>query len=237
MKCFRLISCSKVSVFRLFLPSIRVASIVLGLAFFLPLASQDAKACEFIVPDANGRIAKGPSFEMMDDGLTSGLLSCNGEIFRMTVMTIAVDTSQKHIGVRDDPLFSTQTMGELEAVGSVPISDNALVHVLGRVNQSPRIGPRRGFVHFATLCDAKDAMAPLNCSLGNARIKFRTTVMDTNDDEIVDHAFYELSVYQASGRLYMVSFATPTRERLDASTADVIAALRAFGLDVARQAG
>ncbi|MBA4781627.1 MAG: hypothetical protein H2045_00210 [Rhizobiales bacterium] len=237
MKCFRFISRSNVSLSRVFSPSFRTISAAIALALFFPLLSQEAKACEFVIPDSNGNIAKGPSFELMDDGLTNGLLSCNGEIFRMTIMTIAVDISQKHIGVRDDPLFSTQTMGELKTVGSVPISDNARIHVLGRVNQSPRIGLRRGFVHFATLCDAADAMAPLNCSLGNARIKFRTTTMDTDDDEIVDHTFYELSVYQASGRLYMVSFATPTREQLDASTADVIAALRAFGLDVSRQAG
>ncbi|MEP2944351.1 MAG: hypothetical protein ABJL18_03705 [Hyphomicrobiales bacterium] len=203
-------------------------------SFFVFAAPQNAEACEFFIPDKNGNAIKGPSFDAMTDGFTSGLLECGNETHRLMVITIDVDTSQEHIGVRDDPLFSTDVTGELEALRDVAVSDTSNVHIMSRVNQSPFIGVHRGYVHFATLCDIQNEATPLNCSWGKSRIKFRSTILDTDLDQIVDRSYHELSVYSGDGRLYMISFWTPHRSKISSTTADWISALQAFGLDITK---
>ncbi len=84
---------------------------------------------------------------------------------------------------------------------------------------------------FATLCD-RDDNVPLNCSWGTSRIKFRTTSLDTNADEVIDKNYHELSVYNANGRLHMITFWTPHRGELESTAQDWIAALEAFGMEV-----
>ena len=213
-------------------------SLFLGAALlsFSPISQTPAHACQFIIPDANGKEARGPSFEMMSTGFLQGAIECGDEIHQLHVMTIDVDAKQAHLGVRDDPLFTPDVTGELKPISAVPVSSNTNVHIMGRVNQFPRIGVRRGFVRFATLCDADDAMAPLDCSWRAARIKFRTTIIDTNADEEVDRSYHEMSVYDGKGRLHMVTFWTPHRPQLNTTANDWISALKAFGLDFA-QAG
>ncbi|MEP3232124.1 MAG: hypothetical protein ABJN04_09375 [Hyphomicrobiales bacterium] len=213
-------------------------SLFLGAALlsFSPLSQTPAHACQFIIPDANGNEARGPSFEMMSTGFLQGAIECGDEIHQLHVMTIDVDAKQAHLGVRDDPLFTQDVTGELKPISAVPVSSNTNVHIMGRVNQFPRIGVRRGFVRFATLCDADDALAPLDCSWRAARIKFRTTIIDTNADEEVDRSYHEMSIYDGKGRLHMVTFWTPHRPQLNTTANDWISALKAFGLDFA-QAG
>lgn len=206
-----------------------------GLSLFLFIAPQNVEACEFLIPDTNGNAIQGPSFETIADGFTRGLLDCGTETHNLIVMTIDIDTSQKHIGVRDDPLFSTAVTGELKPLGNVPVSATTNVHIMSRVNQSPLIGIRRGYVHFATLCDRHNDATPLNCSWGKSRIKFRSTILDTDLDQIVDRSYHELSIYSGNGRLHMISFWTPLRPKISNTTADWINALRAFGLDVATE--
>lgn len=228
MKNHAFISCNKTCVFALFL------------AFFLSIfvaVSSPAHACQFLIPDASGNAAQGPSLDTIADGFTQGLLDCGGESHRMVVMTINVDTSQDHIGVRDDPLFSSDVIGELKTVDNITVSPTSKVHILGRVNQSPRIGVRRGFVHFATLCNENQLLAPLDCSWGTSRIKFRTTIIDTDADEVVDRSYHELSIYQKNGRLHMVTFWTPHRDHIRHTTADWINALHAFGVDIVNKSG
>lgn len=191
----------------------------------------DAHACDFLVAGPNGSAVKGPSFDKMQDGLTSGILECGPEIHRLMVITLNLDPSLEHIGVRDDPSFSTDVLGDLKRLQDVPVSGNANVHILSRVNEPPSIGVNRGFVHFATLCDGRDADTPLMCSWGQSRIKFRITALDTNADQVVDSAYHELSVYNNEGRLHMVTFWAPYREQIQHTTADLISALEAFGLD------
>lgn len=191
-------------------------------------------ACDFLIPNQNGAATKGPTFDRLDDGFTRGVLDCDGEIHRLLVMTIDIDTTQEYVGVRDDPLFSTDVTGDLKSVNNISVSGTSMVHVMGRVNQSPRIGVRRGFVHFATLCEEGNGIDPLNCSWGTSRIKFRSTTLDTDADEIVDRSFHELSIYNANGRLHMVTFWTPHRGEISNTTNDWIGALRAFGLDVTK---
>lgn len=211
-------------------------SIVLGaLSFSLaPFSLTTAQACQFIVPDANGNEADGPSFEAMSTGFMQGALDCGDEIHRLVIMTIDVDAQKEHLGVRDDPLFTQDITGELKPLSDVSVTSKTNVHIMGRVNQFPRIGVRRGFMRFATLCDADDGMAPLNCSWGSSRIKFRTTTLDTNADEKVDRSYHEMSVYDGKGRLHMITFWTPHRTQLNSTANDWISALKAFGLDVAK---
>lgn len=219
------------------------SSFVLGLVVLSGLAPRAAysqsdhhPACRFLVADGKGNVAPGPSFDALEGGFTHGLLDCGNETHRMLVITLNLDTGLDHIGVRDDPLFSTDVTGALKSVGDVTISKTSRVHVLGRVNQSPHIGVHRGFVHFATLCDADDTLAPLDCSWHSSRIKSRTTTLDTDNDEVVDRAYHELSVYKPSGRLHMITFWTPYRNAISSTTRDWISALKAFGIDV-EQAG
>lgn len=206
---------------------------LLGSLFLIaaPVSHTPAHACQFIIPDANGNEARGPSFDMMSTGFLQGAIECGDEIHQLHVMTIDVDAKQTHLGVRDDPLFTQDVTGELKPLSAVPVSSNTNVHILGRVNQFPRIGVRRGFVRFATLCDADDTLAPLDCSWRTARIKFRTTIIDTNADEEVDRSYHEMSIYDGKGRLHMVTFWTPHRSQLDTTANDWISALKAFGLD------
>lgn len=232
MKCLSLIFSKKF--FRKKCVSATLTAFLMSLFFFT--AQQNAEACEFFIPDKNGNAIKGPSFDAMADGFTSGLLECGNETHRLMVITIDVDTSQEHIGVRDDPLFSTDVTGELEALRDVAVSDTSNVHIMNRVNQSPFIGVRRGYVHFATLCETKNEITPLNCSWGKSRIKFRSTIIDTDLDQIVDRSYHELSVYSSNGRLHMISFWTPHRTKISNTTADWISALQAFGLNI-RNAG
>lgn len=206
--------------------------IALGFGLLALVPSRSAAACNFLVPDANGNAVQGPSFGAMHDGFIRGLLECGAGTYNLMIMTINVDTTQKHVGVRDDSLFGSDVTGELKTISNVPVSTTSNIYVLDRVNQSPFIGVRRGFVRFATLCDAKDAMAPLNCSWGTSRIKFRATTLDTDADEVVDRSYHELSIYNADGRLHMVTFWTPNRDQIINMTEDWISALKAFGLDV-----
>ena len=204
------------------------------ISFFFLTAPQNAHACEFLIPDINGKVIKGPSFDKMANGYTTGLLDCGAETHRLMIITIDVDTSQEHIGVRDDPLFSPEVTGELKAFEDVAVSATSNVHVMSRVKQSPYIGVNRGYVHFATLCDINNETTPLNCSWGQSRIKFRSTILDTDLDQVVDRSYHELSVYSTAGRLYMISFWTPHRSEISNTTEDWIGALEAFGLDVTK---
>ncbi|MEM8838952.1 MAG: hypothetical protein AAGE89_12725 [Pseudomonadota bacterium] len=194
-----------------------------------------ARACEFFVPDEAGNAIRGPSFDRIDNGFTHGLLRCGGETHGLMIMTLAIDINEPHIGVRDDPLFKLEVLGPLERVDDIQVSGTSSVYVLGRANASPRVGNRRGFVRFATLCDEHFNGKPLNCSWGSARIKFRATTVDTNADEKFDRTYHELSIYRGEGKLHMVTFWTPHRRHIKATTADWITALHAFGFDVAKK--
>ncbi|MEO1067204.1 MAG: hypothetical protein AAFW47_07485 [Pseudomonadota bacterium] len=215
-------------------PALMLAAIIILLSSILTLSPREAHACSFLVPDANGNAQRGPSLHTINRGFTHGLLDCGGENHAMMIITIGVDKNEPHVGVRDDPLFSADIVGELETVDDISISRTAKLHVLGRANASPRIGARRGFVRFATVCDVNEGYEPLNCSWGKARIKVRTTVVDTDADDIVDRSYHELSVYNGSDRLHMVTFWTPHRSHLRGTTADWISALHAFGIDISR---
>lgn len=225
-----LFSCIKAS-FRSFFS---LYCLIAGLGFGV-FSSPAHAACQFFIADADGNpIHQGPTFDGMADGLIRGILDCDGEIHRLAVMTIDIDTKQKYIGVRDDPLFSADVTGALKSLSDVPGSTTSKVHVLGRIDQSPLIGIRRGFVYFATLCDDAGDLTPLNCSWGTLRIKFRTTSLDTNFDEVIDRSYHELSIYDSRGRLHMITFWTPHRPAIQNTTDDWISALRALGLDVTK---
>lgn len=205
---------------------------LLALSFFTLNPTNQAHACEFFVPDNAGNPVKGPSFDQIGHGFTPGLLNCGDETHRLMVITLGVDPSEPYIGVRDEPLFKSDITGPLETLNDIQISGNASVHILGRINSSSVVGKRRGFVRFATLCNIGETQEPLNCSWQKQRIKFRTTNVDTNADGKVDQTHHELSIYNGSDRLHMVSFWAPFRTHIQNTTADWIDALHAFGIKV-----
>ncbi len=91
--------------------------------------------------DNQGQAILGPSFDYLSDGFTRGALRCGGNEYRLMIMTLHVDTSLNHVGVRDDPLFSTQVVGALEPLGSVSVSNSSTVHIMARVKAAGYVGP------------------------------------------------------------------------------------------------
>jgi hypothetical protein len=207
---------------RLFLP------LVLTAIFAFPATS--VFACEF-VRDSVG----GPQSARLGDiepGIASGTLSCGKSRYPAQFWTLAVDSREADLGVRDGKLFDPSHTGPLTELVSARIEKHARVSVHERsetvaMSRSPMPSGRHSFRRFVTFCDLSGNDDPLDCSLGAARLKARATAQDANRDGYPDISMHEISFYDGKSRLHVMSFVTPYAESLTVDIGTWIEAINA----------
>lgn len=146
------------------------------------------------------------------EGLVVGQLVCgHAERLPIGIWTLSVDPAADHLGVRDNPLFSTDHLGPLTQLFQADIGQKARIAVYERsatahLSLGRPSAERRAFRRYAAVCDAAHAGDPMLCSLGAARIKVRVTALDEDFDGALDTNFNEISLYDGKARLNVVSF-------------------------------
>ncbi|MEM6621073.1 MAG: hypothetical protein AAF674_02510 [Pseudomonadota bacterium] len=167
----------------------------------LGLIPEQAQSCT-LVPEHGGGI--GGSIESLQPGTFTGRVECEATSHALAIWTISVDGSAEALGVRDDPLFRVRTANPLTQVAAIGYDQNIQFSLFRRAMEQPENATRL----FATVCDTGDD--PLNCSLGQQRVKLRIDLRDTDDDGVVDHAYNQISVYDGASKLQVVYVDLPT---------------------------
>ncbi|MFZ2101840.1 MAG: hypothetical protein WAU86_14875 [Oricola sp.] len=206
-------------------PSLPLA---LATAFLLPAVP--ASACQLLL-DADD----GPEPARLSDigpGIAAGMLQCGRELFPAQVWTLEVDPAKPELGVRDGKLFDTRFTGPLTELVSAKIASHARVSVQERsetvaMSRSPMPEGRNSFRRIVTFCDLSDSGDPLDCSLGAARVKARSTAEDADRDGYLDLSTHEISFYDGASKLHVMSFVTPWEPKLTTDMAHWIDALNA----------
>ncbi|QKV19939.1 hypothetical protein [Oricola thermophila] len=206
------------------------------LAAIFALLLSPAEACTFLLEDDSGpRIAR---LGDIRPGTTRGVLSCGARRHAVLFWTLAVDADKAEIGVRDGKLFDTRFTGPLTELMSARIENHVRVSVHERTEttgmpRSPMPAGRHSFRRFVTFCDLGNDADPLDCSVGSARIKARATATDSDRDGHPDFSLHEISLYDGTSRLHVMSFTAPFADSITAEIGTSIEAINAVS-DVLR---
>jgi hypothetical protein len=170
-----------------------------------------AHACEFLVNTETGM--QPVQLSDMNDGIVNGTLGCGSERLNTQFWTMSVDTGKSVLGVRDGKLFETRFTGPLSELLTAQIEDHVDVSVHERtetveLSRGPLPVKRHRFRRYVTFCDA-GAADPLNCSLGDVRVKARVTFEHADDDGYLDASMHEISFFDGVSKLHVMSFITP----------------------------
>lgn len=195
---------------------------------FALLASAPANACDLRLRD--GTVAA--DLSALPEGIVEATVDCGARRLTAQFWTLAVDPAQTELGVRDGKLFDTTRTGPLTELVSARIEDHLRVTVQERSDTAalslrPEPQPRARYRRFGTFCDDIADSDPLDCSVGEARIKARVTAEHVDDDGWLDISMHEISVYDGDSRLHVMSFTTPYSPETTDDIAQWIEALHA----------
>lgn len=137
-------------------------------------------------------------------GTFAGHIDCDGVRHQVGVWTLLVDGKSETVGIRDEPLFQIEQANPLQAVARISY-DRDVQFTLFRRARDPVERPHR---LFATVCAI--GSDPLDCSLGDRRIKIRIDLRDSNLDGILNRAYHQISIYDGADRLQVIFIDLPT---------------------------
>ncbi|MEM6668272.1 MAG: hypothetical protein AAF661_03560 [Pseudomonadota bacterium] len=205
-------------------------------AIGLLAVSSHAHACLQTSQDApqpfEGRLSA------LGEGTTRFDANCLQQPSSFVVWALAVDAESTYLGVRDDALFQERHTGPLIRLGDAEIGNVARVTVLARpqaIERTPITTGMRQTPHrwFGTICDRTHFGDPLDCNVGEQRIKMRMDAQHVDGDGLLDVSVHEISVYDGDARLYVISFITPYRsspEEAAATWIDVLSTMQVIDL-------